>query len=198
MLRVNLIRQRIQTAAERRVWWTVSGVLSVLMLVGAAAFTVTCGTDLAGIGKETRRMNNEIGEVRGPTQTAAAQMGQYEMLKSLQGLAWDVQVTASRWGQFMYDIDRGVPMRSGAWLTAIRTSYDRSGEAQQVTLEGCAQRPEQVSTLESDLTKLTTTFDPASVRAPEANPERDPVSKQQIVKFRMEASLAKPIGVRFQ
>jgi hypothetical protein len=125
-------------------------------------------------------------------------MGQYVLLKSVDDLVWDVQVTASRWGQFMYDIDRSVPRRSGAWLTSIETHYDKSDEVQHVALGGCAQRADQVSSLQSDLTKLDTTFDPSSVKAPDASPGHDPTGKEQWVNFRIDAALVKPIGVRFQ
>jgi Tfp pilus assembly protein PilN len=198
MLKVNLIRQRLESAAQKRVWWMVSGVASFLCLVVAGVWIFSAASTLGGLKHEIQRKKDAIATKQGEAEEVRRIKQRAEQLEPLVGLADEVQDTAYRWGGLLYDLNEAVPRRSGVWVEQIQTDFDSSTYEHLCTIQGAGASQDEVSAFERTLTTLNYSFDPTGVTMPSAELQADDQTGTQIIVFTIEATMREPIGVNFQ
>lgn len=198
MLKVNLIRQRLEEATQKRTWWMVSGIASFLCLLVAAVWTIGSALSLSGLQNEIKRTQEMIAVKQADADQVAHIKQRAEQLEPLVGLADEVQATAYRWGGLLYDLNEAVPARSGVWLEQLQTKFDAATYEHQCILQGTGSNQEEVSAFERTLTKLEYSLDPHRITMPSAQVRPDEAAGTQTVIFTIEAAMREPIGVNFQ
>ena len=198
MLKVNLARQRLEIAAQKRTWWMVSGIASFLCLVVAAVWIIAAALSLSGLKHEIRRTEETIAAKQAEADEVGRVKQRAEQLEPLVGLADEVQETAYAWGGLLYDLNEAVPQRSGVWLEQLQTQFEAASYRHRCILQGAGSTQEEVSDFERTLTGLEYSFDPKQITMPSAQTRADEGSGTQTIVFTIEASMRGPIGVNFQ